>query len=195
MVLRRDIHKFVGREKDSIHTCVVCGYGLSYKSIKSGKDYIGYIHNHHLQNMSITRFKEAQERFGEYETALEEIRQGRKRSHWIWYIFPQLKGLGRSYNSEYYGIASLEEAKEYLGDAVLRGRLLEISKALMEHKEEDIHSIMGGIDAQKLRSSMTLFESAAGDDDGCKVFGEILDTFFDGKRDGRTLGMLKAQEK
>ena len=103
--------------------------------------------------MSITRFKEAQERFGEYETALEEIRQGRKRSHWIWYIFPQLKGLGRSYNSEYYGIASLEEAKEYLGDAVLRGRLLEISKALMEHKEEDIHSIMGGIDAQKLRSS------------------------------------------
>lgn len=145
--------------------------------------------------MSITRFKEAQERFGEYETALEEIRQGQKRSHWIWYIFPQLKGLGRSYNSEYYGIASLEEAKEYLGDAVLRGRLLEISKALMEHKEEDIHSIMGGIDAQKLRSSMTLFESAAGDDDGCKVFGEILDTFFDGKRDGRTLGMLKAQEK
>lgn len=72
--------------------------------------------------MSITRFKEAQERFGEYETALEEIRQGRKRSHWIWYIFPQLKGLGRSYNSEYYGIASLEEAKEYLGDAVLSGR-------------------------------------------------------------------------
>lgn len=145
--------------------------------------------------MSITRFKEAQERFGEYETALEEIRQGRKRSHWIWYIFPQLKGLGRSYNSEYYGIASLEEAKEYLGDAVLRGRLLEISKALMEHKEEDIHSIMGGIDAQKLRSSMTLFESAAGDDDGCNIFGEILDTFFDGKRDGRTLGMLKTQEK
>ena len=145
--------------------------------------------------MSITRFKEAQERFGEYETALEEIRQGRKRSHWIWYIFPQPKGLGRSYNSEYYGIASLEEAKEYLGDAVLRGRLLEISKALIEHKEEDIHSIMGGIDAQKLRSSMTLFESAAGDDDGCKVFGEILYTFFDGKRDGRTLGMLKVQEK
>ena len=140
--------------------------------------------------------------FGQYQQArdeilhqLEEIRQGRKRSHWIWYIFPQLKGLGRSYNSEYYGIASLEEAKEYLGDAVLRGRLQEISKALMEHKEEDIHSIMGGIDAQKLRSSMTLFESAAGDDDGCKVFGEILDTFFDGKRDGRTLGMLKAQEK
>lgn len=124
--------------------------------------------------MSTTRFKEAQERFGEYETALEEIRQGRKRSHWIWYIFPQLKGLGRSYNSEYYGIASLEEAKEYLGDAVLRGRLLEISKALMEHKEEDIHSIMGGIDAQKLRSSMTLFESAAGDDDGCKVFGDTV---------------------
>ena len=78
--------------------------------------------------MSIARFKEAQERFGEYETALEEVRQGRKRSHWIWYIFPQLKGLGRSYNSEYYGIASLEEAKEYLGDAVLRGRLLEISE-------------------------------------------------------------------
>lgn len=145
--------------------------------------------------MSITRFKEAQERLGGYETALEEVRQGRKRSHWIWYIFPQIKGLGRSYNSEYYGIASLEEAKEYLGDAVLRERLLEISGALLEHKGEDIHSIMEGIDAQKLRSSMTLFEYAAGDDDGCEVFGEILDTFFDGKRDGRTLGMLKAQDK
>lgn len=144
--------------------------------------------------MSITRFKEAQERFGEYETALEEIRQGRKRSHWIWYIFPQLKGLGRSYNSEYYGIASLEEAKEYLGDAVLMGRLQEISKALMEHKEEDIHSIMGGIDAQKLRSSMTLFESAAGDDDGCKVFGEILDTFFDGKGTGAPSGCSRRKK-
>ena len=89
----------------------------------------------------------------------------------------------------------MEEAKEYLGDAVLRERLLEISGALLEHKGEDIHSIMGGIDAQKLRSSMTLFESAAGDDDGCKVFGEILDTFFDGKRDGRTLGMLNSEPK
>ncbi len=89
----------------------------------------------------------------------------------------------------------MEEAKEYLGDSVLRERLLEISNALMEHKGEDIHSIMGGIDAPKLRSSMTLFEYAAGDDDGCKVFGEILDTFFDGKRDGRTIGMLSSESK
>ena len=144
--------------------------------------------------MSIARFKEAQERFGEYETAMEEIRQGQKRSHWIWYIFPQLRGLGRSHNSEYYGIASLKEAKEYLGDPVLKKRLLEISEALLEHKGQDIHRIMGGIDAKKLCSSMTLFEVAGDDDEGCKVFGEILDTFFGGKRDGRTIGLLKTQE-
>ena len=118
--------------------------------------------------MSITRFKEAQERFGGYETALEEIRQGQKRSHWIWYIFPQLKGLGRSYNSEYYGMASLDEAKEYLGDPVLKERLLEISGVLLEHKGEDIHRIMGGIDAKKLCSSMTLFEVAGREDESCK---------------------------
>ena len=141
--------------------------------------------------MSITRFKEAQERFGGYETALEEIRQGEKRSHWIWYIFPQLKGLGRSYNSEYYGIASLDEAKEYLGDPVLKGRLIEISEVLLKHKGEDIHGIMGGIDALKLRSSMTLFEVAGSADEECKVFGEILDSFFGGKRDERTIGLLK----
>ena len=118
--------------------------------------------------MSTTRFKEAQERFVGYEKALEEIRQGEKKSHWIWYIFPQLRGLGRSHNSEYYGIASLDEAKEYLGDPVLKQRLLEISEALLEHKGQDIHRIMGGIDAKKLCSSTTLFEVAGRDGEGGK---------------------------
>lgn len=135
------------------------------------------------------------QRFGGYETALEEIRQGQKRSHWIWYIFPQLKGLGRSFNSEYYGIASLDEAKEYLGDPVLKERLLEISRVLLEHKGEDIHRIMGGIDAKKLCSSMTLFEVAGRDDESCKVFGEILDTFYGGKRDEWTLKLLNNGDK
>lgn len=140
--------------------------------------------------MGIARFKEAQGRFGGYEKALEEIRQGEKKSHWIWYIFPQLRGLGRSYNSEYYGIASLDEAKEYLGDPVLKERLLEISEALLEHKGQDIHRIMGGIDAKKLCSSMTLFEVAGRDDERCKIFSEILDTFYGGKRDEWTLKLL-----
>ena len=144
--------------------------------------------------MSIARFKEAQERFGGYVTALEEIRQGEKRSHWIWYIFPQLRGLGRSVNSEHYGIASLGEAKDYLGDPVLKERLLEISGALLGHKGKDIHQIMGGIDAKKLCSSMTLFEIAGRDDESCKIFSEILDTFYGGKRDGRTIGLLNSNE-
>lgn len=139
--------------------------------------------------MGIARFKEAQERFGGYEKALEEIRQGEKRSHWIWYIFPQLRGLGRSINSEYYGIASLDEAKEYLGDPVLKERLLEISEALLGHRGKDIHRIMGEIDAKKLCSSMTLLEIAGSDE-----FSEILDTFYGGKRDGLTIGMLNSNE-
>lgn len=145
--------------------------------------------------MSITRFIEAQERFGGYETALEEIRQGQKRSHWIWYIFPQLKGLGRSCNSEYYGIASFDEAKEYLAEPVLKERLLEITGALLEHKGKDIHRIMGGIDARKLCSSMTLFEVAGRDDESCKIFGDVLDTFYGGKRDEWTLKLLNNGDK
>ena len=105
------------------------------------------------------RFLDAQEVV--YTTALAEIRAGRKSSHWIWYIFPQMRGLGHSYNSEYYGIESLEEAREYLHHEVLGERLREITGALLEHRNKSATDILGEIDAMKLRSSMTLFDIAA----------------------------------
>lgn len=122
----------------------------------------------------------------DYEQALSEIRRGKKRSHWIWYIFPQMKGLGFSYNSEYYGISSLREAKDYLNHEILGNRLIEITASLLLHKGKDIEQIMGDIDAMKLKSSMTLFDAVRPGD----IFGEVLDEFYSGERCRRTLEFL-----
>ncbi|WP_289075245.1 DUF1810 family protein, partial [uncultured Bacteroides sp.] len=94
-----------------------------------------------IENTGLQRFIEAQN--DSYDQALKEIRNGRKLTHWIWYIFPQIKGLGFSYNSEYYGITSLQEAKDYLENELLRKRLFEITESLLMHKGKDIESIMG----------------------------------------------------
>ena len=133
----------------------------------------------------LNRFLTAQER--DYAQALAEIRAGRKRSHWIWYIFPQLRGLGYSYNSEYYGIADAEEARQYLAHPVLGARLREITTALLELPESDPLLVMGRPDDLKLCSSMTLFEYAAEQD---SVFGKVLDKYYGGRRDAATLRML-----
>lgn len=133
----------------------------------------------------LKRFKEAQAE--NYAQALKEIKQGRKSSHWIWYIFPQLKELGRSETAKYYGIDGLGEAKAYMADPELRQNLLEISNALLHQPEKDIHRMMGYPDDLKLCSCMTLFEAAAPD---CAVFREVLVKFFDGKRDSVTLKLL-----
>lgn len=135
----------------------------------------------------LQRFIDAQNE--DYEQALSEIRRGKKRSHWIWYIFPQIKGLGFSYNSEYYGISSLQEAKDYLNHELLGDRLIEITASLLLHKGKDIEQIMGDIDAMKLKSSMTLFDAIKPGG----VFDEVLDEFYAGERCRRTLGFL--QEK
>lgn len=143
--------------------------------------------------MSIERFLKAQA--SDYDTALAEIRAGHKRSHWIWYIFPQLEGLGHSMTAEYYGISGMEEAREYLAHPVLRQRLVEISKALLELPVNDAYEVMGSPDNLKLRSSMTLFALA---DPSCSVFQQVLDKFFDGKRDGKTeelLGLGRKEDK
>lgn len=136
-------------------------------------------------NYNLNRFVEAQQFAGIYEFALEEITQGRKRSHWMWYIFPQVKGLGHSYNSQYYGLDGIEEARAYLDVDVLKARLRVITKALMAHKGKRIEDIMGGIDAAKLRSSMTIFDMVSPND----VYAEVLDTFYGGRRCSRTLNM------
>lgn len=134
----------------------------------------------------LERFIVAQER--DYATALKEIKSGCKRSHWMWYIFPQISGLGHSPIAKKYEIVDLGEAKAYMENAYLRNNLVEISKALLECGNDDIEDIMGFPDNLKLCSSMTLFELVAPE---VKVFGEVLDKFFDGNRDGRTIDLVK----
>lgn len=138
----------------------------------------------------LNRFLKAQER--DYDTALSEIRSGRKRSHWIWYIFPQVKGLGFSSTSEFYGIDGLAEAKAYMENGTLRRRLIEISEALLALESSDAGDVMGYPDDLKLKSSMTLFREAAPEE---KIFLKVLDKFFGGKKDERTLEILKRMDK
>jgi len=135
---------------------------------------------------NLERFIEQQKR--DYPIALEEIQNGRKESHWMWWIFPQLKGLGYSYTSMEYGIADLEEAKAYLQNPYLRDNLITICNALLELESNDAELVMGYPDDLKLCSSMTLFDCAKPDE---PVFGQVLDKFFGGKRDERTIQMLK----
>jgi uncharacterized protein (DUF1810 family) len=119
-----------------------------------------------------------------YELALGEMRAGRKRSHWIWYVFPQVKGLGRSYNARYYALDGVEEARQFLNDEELGGRLREITEVVLEHRGIDVEDLMNGeIDAIKLRSSMTLFDLVSPND----IFAQVLEAFFDGNRCEHTL--------
>ncbi len=135
---------------------------------------------------SLDRFVEAQERV--YPDVLAELRSGAKRSHWMWFIFPQVEGLGQSPTSRFYSIKSLEEARQYLAHPILGARLLECSRVLLSLEGRTAHEIFGAPDDMKLRSCMTLFGSVAGSD---KTFAAVLDKYFDGKRDPRTLELLK----
>ena len=137
---------------------------------------------------SLDRFIESQERM--YAVALGEIKDGKKRSHWMWYIFPQLRGLGMSSIAHAYGIAGLEEARAYLTHPILSARLFEISEALLEQKNKKPEEIFAYVDAMKLRSSMTLFALIS--DDG-SVFHKVLACFYEGQMDERTLELIKTQ--
>ena len=134
---------------------------------------------------SLERFIEAQERT--YQVALGEVYNGKKRTHWMWYIFPQLRGLGRSSMAHIYGISSLEEAKAYLNHPILSERLYKICGALLEHKGANIVEIFGDIDTLKLRSSMTLFSLTSED---YTIFDEVLDTFFEAQMDEVTVKLI-----
>ena len=133
----------------------------------------------------LARFVTAQE--GVYAQALAELRAGRKQSHWMWFIFPQLAGLGHSPTARFYALASAEEARAYLADALLGVRLRKSTAAMLAHRGQRPEAILGGIDAIKFRSSMTLFEAVAEDP---APFAEALDAFYDGVRDERTLELL-----
>ena len=136
---------------------------------------------------NLQRFLTAQD--FNYRTALEEVRNGEKRSHWIWFIFPQLAVLGQSGNAKYYGISGLDEAKAYLAHPVLAERLRVITNALLQHKGRDAVDIFGGLDAMKVRSCMTLFDAASPND----IFRKVLDTFYDGNTDKQTLQYIQKQ--
>jgi uncharacterized protein (DUF1810 family) len=133
----------------------------------------------------LNRFLEAQAAV--YDRALSELRDGRKRSHWMWFIFPQLAGLGSSPMSHRYSIRSIEEAREYLAHPVLGRRLLECTQAVLSVDDLSATEILGSPDDMKLRSSATLFANVAGRG---SVFERILEKYYDGRRDSRTEELL-----
>ncbi len=134
---------------------------------------------------NLTRFLEAQET--DYAAALAEIKRGRKLTHWMWYIFPQIAGLGFSSTSKFYAIEDKNEAENFLAHPVLGARLIETSNALLEVEGKTAHQIFGSPDSAKLKSSMTLFGALENTD---SVFQKVLDKYFDGAKDQRTLELI-----
>ena len=135
--------------------------------------------------MSVERFIDAQKE--DYDMAFREISKGKKINHYMWYIFPQVKGLGRSSTAKYYGIEGLDEAREYMENEYLGNNLIAISNELLKLETNDPVEIFGHTDSKKLRSSMTLFELVSDND----VFSLVLEKYFDGKRDQITLDLVK----
>ena len=140
-----------------------------------------------MASVDLERFVRAQDGGGTYATALAELRRGRKVSHWMWFVFPQLAGLGRSSTARYYALESLAEAQSYLAHPVLGARLVEAARAVADLRGVSAEEVFGGIDAVKLRSSMTLFARAAPAE---PVFVEVLDRYFDGVPDPATEALL-----
>mgnify|MGYP000883991364 CR=1 FL=1 len=137
-------------------------------------------------NIDLSRFIKAQE--SSYQTALSEIKNGRKLTHWMWYIFPQIQGLGMSSTSIYYAISDLDEARAYLNDTYLGKNLSTICTALLELTSNNPTEVFGRPDDMKLKSCMTLFLLAS---DENSLFQKVLDKFFDGKQDKRTVKILE----
>ncbi len=133
----------------------------------------------------LKRFLDAQEK--DYAAALQEVKNGKKCSHWMWYIFPQIAGLGFSSTSRYYAISNVEEAKEYMNHSVLKAHMLEICEALLQLNNKDANIIFGFPDNLKLKSSMTLFEAATPE---YAVFKDVLEQYFHGERDEKTLNII-----
>lgn len=144
-----------------------------------------------IDSFDLNRFIEAQDSpYDGYDTALSEMTKGEKQNHWIWWIFPQIAGLGHSGNSRFYAISGKEEAMEYLEHPVLGSRLREITEVVMSHADDRIAMELMGweIDAMKLKSSMTFFDQVSPND----IFADVLDAYFDGERCSRTLRILNS---
>lgn len=132
---------------------------------------------------NLERFVEAQQRDAAYESALAELRAGRKRGHWIWFVFPQIEGLGSSPTARVFAIGSLDEVTAYLAHPLLGARLSTAAEAMLALDTRDAAAVLGELDAIKLRSSMTLFASV---DAAAPVFRRVLDEFYAGVRDPET---------
>lgn len=138
----------------------------------------------------LDRFIRAQEY--NYSDALKEIKNGQKISHWMWYVFPQIKGLGKSDTAKWYAIKDLQEAKDYLNNEILSNRLEQICKALLDLDCNDAYKIFGSPDDMKLKSSMTLFEIASPEN---KIFKSVLDKYFNGQHDQKTVKIISSMQK
>ena len=136
---------------------------------------------------ALERFRRAQDAGGSYARAIEELGRGRKATHWMWWVFPQLAGLGRSETARTYAITSMDEARAYLADPVLSERLHSATATVLRHADLAAEAIFGWLDARKLHSSMTLFHRAAPDD---PCFSRALDAFFGGLPDPETDRLL-----
>ena len=135
----------------------------------------------------LDRFIHAQEY--NYSDALKEIKNGKKISHWMWYVFPQIKGLGKSDTAKWYAIKDLQEARDYLNNEILSNRLEQVCKALLDLDCNDVYKIFGSPDDMKLKSSMTLFEIAAPEN---KMFKSVLDKYFNGEREQKTIEIISS---
>ncbi|WP_010215993.1 DUF1810 domain-containing protein [Sphingomonas sp. PAMC 26621] len=139
-----------------------------------------------MAQFDLSRFSSAQSDM--FETALSEIRAGEKRSHWIWFVFPQIAGLGTSSTANHFAIRTLDEARAFIDDQLLGDRYLTAVEALQTLPGGSAERVFGGVDAMKLRSSLTLFEAAG----GAAVIGHALEKWFGGERDARTLALIDA---
>ena len=143
-----------------------------------------------MDKFNLNRFIKAQEET--YSSAMDEIKSGSKYGHWMWFIFPQVEGLGSTEMTKKFSIKSLEEAKAYLKHAILGERLLESCEILLKLEDVSISEVMGFPDDLKLRSSMTLFESASIKN---SIFSKVLDEYYESSRDNKTLDLLNILEK
>jgi uncharacterized protein (DUF1810 family) len=142
-----------------------------------------------MTDADLIRFLDAQDQI--YQQVVEELAKGRKETHWMWFIFPQLAGLGRSGMAQHYAIRDLDQAKRYLADTILGPRLRHVVKLLTDQKEKAAVEILGSPDDLKLRSCLTLFREAASEDSDRALFAKALDQFYRGEPDGRTLELLR----
>lgn len=164
---------------------------LNLKNVSLPKSFVDALGGGEV-DYDLERFLKAQDSgWVTYSEALSEIKEGHKRGHWIWYVFPQIKGLGHSYNSEFYGISSKEEAKAYLKHVLLGKRLREITMALLNCQNTSAFNILGYPDVLKVQSCMTLFDLVSPND----IFSEVLDKYYEGKRCEKTIGRLGFREE